>query len=218
MENHSREDENVLVEQAKTDPMAFGELYDRYYQKIFKYALNRTAEVRIAQDITSNTFYKAMTKLTSYKNQGIPFSAWLYKIASNEVVNHYRSKIRKIISLDFLFNEKHVEIANDYDVVLESIKEQAQVDQCELFKKVQQKLRKLPLIQQEIITLRYFEELQFNEISNITGKNINTVKSLLFRGLQKLNNLVSDLDIEFPRAEYDLQLNPVSHVVYVEES
>ncbi len=219
MENHTNADENLLIEQAKRDSLAFGELYDRYYAKILKYALYRTADVRVAQDITSDTFFKAMTKLKSFINQGVPFSAWLYRIASNEVVNYYRSKVRKLLSLDFLLKEKHFEVANNFDVVMESIEQQARVDQHELFKKVQLNLRKLPVIEQEIITLRFFEEMQFNEISKITGKNINTVKSILFRGIQKINQLMLDLDIEieFPRAEYDLQLNPINRVVYSED-
>lgn len=84
------EREEALVERAKCDPEAFGELYDRYYGRIFGYVLKRTASIDVAQDVTSEVFFKALKNLGRSRWRGVPFSAWLYRIASNEIANAFR--------------------------------------------------------------------------------------------------------------------------------
>src|SRR5271157_879005 len=88
--NMEIEQEKALVERAKTDPEAFGELYDENYAPIFNYLLRRTASISDAQDLTSEVFMKAFQNIGKFKWCGIPFSAWLYRIASHEIANKYR--------------------------------------------------------------------------------------------------------------------------------
>lgn len=96
--------EQKLVEAAKTDANAFGELYDFYYSKIFNYILRRTGDFELAQDITTAVFMKALDKIQGFTWRGLPFSAWLYRIASNEIADHFRGKPRTI-SLEVLMEE-----------------------------------------------------------------------------------------------------------------
>ena len=93
------EEEKTLVEEAKKNSQAFSILYEEYYSKIFGYILKRVSDVELAQDITSETFIKALEKIWSFKWRGISFSSWIYRIASNEIVNFYRKK-KVIISLE----------------------------------------------------------------------------------------------------------------------
>ena len=77
-------DEGDLVERAKTQPEAFGHLYDRYYSVVLNYLYRRTLDVALAEELTSNTFFKALRALGGYESRG-KFLAWLYRIAGNEI-------------------------------------------------------------------------------------------------------------------------------------
>lgn len=82
--------EKQLVERAKNDTEAFGELYDQYYSQIFGYILRRTASIGIAQDVTSEVFFKVLKNLGQFRWRGTPFSSWLYRIAAHEIANYFR--------------------------------------------------------------------------------------------------------------------------------
>ena len=86
------EAEQQCVLAAQQDPDAFGVLFDAYYSKILSYLVRRTGEAALAQDLTSETFIKAYTKLWQFRWRSISFSAWLYRIATNELRMHFRSK------------------------------------------------------------------------------------------------------------------------------
>jgi RNA polymerase sigma-70 factor (ECF subfamily) len=180
------EEEKHLIEAAKTDPLAFGRLYDAYYSRISNYLLHRLSHAAVAQDITSEVFFKAMTKLHTYTFRNLSFSSWLYKIANNEIKMYYRKKERKFFSLEFLFEQHHFEPPDSVDIEQELIAAEEALSRSQQFKKVQRQLLTLPLIYQEVLVLRFFEEKSLAEISEITGKNLNTVKSLLSRGKEKL--------------------------------
>src|SRR5256885_17148405 len=87
----SREDEQALVERAKRDPNAFGELYDRYLLQIYRFVYSRVRDQTIAEDVTSEVFMKALKSIGRYQDTGKPFSAWLYQIAVNSVADRYRA-------------------------------------------------------------------------------------------------------------------------------
>lgn len=173
------DEKKSLVELAKTDAAAFGALYDEYYRKIFGYALRRTANLQHAQDVTSEVFFKALKSINSFHWRKIPFSAWLYRIASNEVVNCFRrnSHYQTSLALDTKSNE-------DFSA-------RDALQRCDDFLLVQQCILKLPPKYQEVIALRYFEDKTIEDIAAILGKPENTVKSLLRRGLGKLREVVT---------------------------
>lgn len=178
--------EQKLVEQAKADANAFGELYDLYYAKIFNYVLRRTNDFELSQDITTDVFMKALKRIQYFTWRGVPFSAWLYRIASNEIANHFRGNHAKTVSLEFLMEEQGFEPVDDTDIEAELVAAQEEISRHRLFLAIQKQLRALPLKYQEVLSLRYFEQKSITEISHIIGKRPGTIKSLLSRGTKKL--------------------------------
>jgi RNA polymerase sigma factor (sigma-70 family) len=179
-------EEKELVRQAQKAPDAFAELYDNYYPKIFGYILRRTANLEAAQDLTSETFFKALQKLWQFRWRNISFSAWLYKIATNEINQYFRkAEYKKSISLEEL-REQGFEPISPQNPESELIEAQEKLEQHREFLAVQDKIVRLPAKYQEVIALRFFEQKQINEISEILGKKEGTVKALLHRAVEKL--------------------------------
>lgn len=172
-----------MVAKAKKDPEAFSLLYDEYYSRIFAYILKRVANVEVAQDITSETFLKALKNLWAFKWKGVPFSSWLYRIASNEIANFFRKK-KKIVPL-----ENIPELSANSNPFSEIIESQEKLEKHREFLVLHEKISQLSPKEQEIIHLRFFEKKKIKEICEITGKKEGTVKSLLHRSLEKLRKL-----------------------------
>ncbi|HWB39191.1 MAG TPA: sigma-70 family RNA polymerase sigma factor [Candidatus Saccharimonadales bacterium] len=182
----SLEEEQKLVERAKADPQEFGVVFDLYYPKIVSYVVHRVGDAAAGQDITSIVFFKAWHGLDKFEWRGLPFSAWLYRIASNEVNSYFRQKKYQPTSLDALFEETGFELPDEHDVASDRIAFEDALARHEDFVLVQALVLELPLKYQEVIALRFFEKQPVKDIAAITGKNINTVKSLLARGTAKL--------------------------------
>lgn len=187
--NNPAEDSGIeknLVEEAKSSPRAFGVLYDRNYSKIFGYTLKRTANIDLAQDITSEVFLKALKNMGKFEWSGVPFSAWLYRIASNEIANHFKQQARTQS-----LAEEVCLVYSQYSPSPEIELAQAgqELQQHKEFLALHELISKLPDKYQEVITLRFFEKKSINEIGEILGKKEGTVKSLLHRGLEKLRTL-----------------------------
>jgi RNA polymerase sigma-70 factor (ECF subfamily) len=179
-------EEKKLVRQARKSPDAFAQLYDQYYPKIFGYVLRRSANIEIAQDITSETFLKALGKLWQFQWRNVSFSSWLYKIATNEINQYFRkAEYKKSVSLEEL-QERGLELLSPHDPENELIEAQEKLKQHEDFLKIQAKVVRLPAKYQEVITLRFFEKKQIKEIAEILGKREGTIKSLLHRAVEKL--------------------------------
>lgn len=179
-------DEEDLIEQAQSDPAAFGRLYDAYYSSIFNYILRMTGDIELAQDITAETFYKAMKGLKRFEWRGLSFSAWLYKIATNEARSYFRKGTYKTASLDYLLEAEGLALDSGYDLEAEFIEVQDALNRYEEFLACRKKISELPFKYQEVIVLRFFEAKRIKEIGSILGKSEGTVKSLLHRGLERL--------------------------------
>lgn len=175
------EEEKKLIAKAKKDPEAFGRLYNEYYSRIFGYSLKRVANIDIAKDITSETFIKALKNIWKFRWKNISFSSWLYRVASNEIVNYYRGKHRKTIPFDEI-----AEPASNQNILEEVVEAEEELKKHEDFLEIQEKIIKMDIKYQEVITLRFFEKKQIKEIVEILGKKEGTIKSLLHRGLEKL--------------------------------
>ena len=180
------EQEQHLVERAGNDIEAFGELYDRYYSQIFGYVLRRTADIRTAQDITSDVFFKAMKNLGKFKWRGIPYSSWLFRIATHEIANNSRKSKHNLLSLEEFPDS--INISDNSSAEDEIIEAEAELKRHEEYLALHKNLSGLSVKYQEVITLRFFENKQIKEIGEILGKQEGTIKSLLHRGLKKLKN------------------------------
>jgi len=178
-------EEKETIKRAQKDPEVFAELYDQYYSKIFGYVLKRTANLEIAQDVVSETFFKALKKLWQFHWRNISFSSWLYKIATNEINQYFRKGKYKSASLDKL-KELGFELVSLHNPEIEIIEAQETLKKHQDFIVCQNKISQLDIKYQEVITLRFFEQKQIKEIGEVLGKSEGTIKSLLHRGLEKL--------------------------------
>ncbi len=174
--------EKELVEQAKTDPEAFGILYERYVNKIYTYIYYRTGNHHDAEDLTAKVFHQALSHIGRYKDKGHPFSAWLYRIAHNLVANWHRDqKKRRTVSLE--------------DVQLVSSKSSnpyhstAKNEETSL---LLQAINQLPPIRQQLLIMKFIDGLSNAEIGAILNRSEGAVKSLYHRTLVSLKAMLAD--------------------------
>jgi|DewCreStandDraft_4_1066084.scaffolds.fasta_scaffold02488_9 RNA polymerase sigma-70 factor (ECF subfamily) len=189
MSNDSYDKE--IIEKAKENNIFFGEIFDKYYNQILRYIVHRTGNIEVAKDIVAETFYKALNKLHTYHPTEAPFSSWLYKIASNEINCFFRKKKYEPVSLEEALKDINLQITSSVDIEKELIQAQEIIDNNKKYQLVKETLLKLPVNYQEVLVLRFIEDLKINEISRILGKNEGTVKSLISRGISKLKEILN---------------------------
>lgn len=193
------EHEEVVIERAKTDPEAFGRLYDTYYQPVFGFLLSRTHHPEVAQDLASETFFHALKSIHRYKPQGKPFKSWLFAIAMAQVGNYYRSRA-KYLSVTL---EEGPEVLADemYQPDVSLVATEDASEQRELITLMKRALKQLNQKQQNILTLRYFSHLTIAEIAAAMKMKEGTVKSHIHRALKKLQGLMAP-DVSAPEQTY----------------
>lgn len=178
------EEEADLVERARREPAAFGELYEIYYTPILNYLYRRTLSASVAEELTSNTFLKALRGLPAYRPRlGVRFRAWLYRIATNEAGMHWRALRARGVTRVLPDDNDLPRITFVWPEM--EAPETARAKQTQ-FALVHQALGQLAEIDRTVLTLRYFEGLAHEEIAAILDKPVGTVKSLVHRGLAKL--------------------------------
>ena len=171
-------DEKQLIEQAKTDRDAFGQLYEIYVKRIYNYVYYRTGNAADAEDLTAKIFVRAMQHIHRYEDKGVPFSAWLYRIAHNLVANWHRDNSRRqIISLDDVSNWRVHEDGPEFVAQLTEDKDALLVA-----------IRRLPADRQELLILKFVERLSNAEIGEIMGRSEGAIKSLYHRTLLSLKD------------------------------
>lgn len=189
MSDEQLQEQQKLIERAKRDPLAFGELYDAHYDLILNYITRRTGEITTARDITSDTFVKAFRSIHKFQWRGVPFSAWLYRIAGNEIRMYYRRQ-KPVLSLDDL-QDNGFEAVSDIDLQAELEEAQATLDRDADYRYAREIISQLPMRYQEVIALRFGENKKLAEIAVILGKKEGTVKSLLSRALAKIRTEIN---------------------------
>lgn len=178
--------EKKLVDQARKDPDKFGVLFDTHYQQIFDYSVRRVGDVAIAQDIASTTFYKAYKNLWQFKWRGVPFVAWLYRIASNEIKSYYRKSGNNLISIQDLEEESGFEVSGKENLEQELLDAELELEKHFDFLRIQKEIEKLDEKYQEVLHMKFFEKMKIKEMSLALNKKPGTIKSLVSRGLAKL--------------------------------
>jgi RNA polymerase sigma-70 factor (ECF subfamily) len=166
--------EAALVAAAKRDPAAFGKLYDRHVQALYRYVYSRIGSQSDAEDVTSQTFLAALEGLHRYHHRGY-FSTWLFSIARNKAADYFRRQ-KKQTPLDAT-----KEIMAGSDLLQDAI-------QAERVEALSGLIRALPEEEQELIRLRYVAELKFYEIAVIVGRNEEAVKKSVYRLLARLKD------------------------------
>ena len=178
-------DEVTLINLARTDPEAFGVLYERYVERIYNYVFFRVGSSGDAEDLTSKVFFKALKSIGSYKHMGLPFSAWLYRIAHNLVANYHRDRMRgREISIENLTlpdtgkhpaPEQKMQQNQENDFLLRIIND-------------------LSPQKKELVLLKFVQNLTNEEISYVFGKTEGAIKSLYHRTLLELRDRVKELE------------------------
>jgi len=171
-----------LIEMAQKNIDAFQHLFNKYYDTIFNYALRRTCNAQLADDVTATTFLKAMNQIKKFQWKGVSFSAWLYRIATNEIAQLYRKSKRTIP----LTSEVAARLSDDRSSDSSLLEAEALIARNEKFKQIHAALSRLKLKYQSVLTLRYFEDRSIKEIADILDLPENTVKTQLRRGLRLL--------------------------------
>jgi RNA polymerase sigma-70 factor (ECF subfamily) len=180
--NTKDQQEHKWILESQKDHKQFQHLFNKYYNPIFNYILRRTCNSYITKDITANTFFKALNNIQKFKWKGIPFSAWLYRIATNEIKQHYR-KTRRTVAL----TPEHTEnLKSTVSSDSELLKAEEAMQKNEQYQRIHTAVSSLQLKYQNAISLRYFENMSIKEIADILKLSENTVKTHIRRGLKKL--------------------------------
>ena len=176
------EDESALVERARTEPDAFGQLYERYVDRVYSYIYHRVGNVQDAEDLTARTFYRALEKLDTYEDRGLPFSAWLFRIAHNLVANWHRDHSRRqVFSLEKLWWRSHDGARPDEEV-------EAEAEREELWEAI----NRLPEERRNLLLYKLNTTLSNLEIGELMNKSESAIKSLYFRTLSALRKDLED--------------------------
>jgi RNA polymerase sigma-70 factor, ECF subfamily len=172
------ESERLLIEDAKRDPSRFAALYDGHFHRIYAYVSRRVGSRAEAEDITAETFHQALENLPKFEWRGVPFAAWLFRIASNAISDHYRREAK----------QKDLPPADppQEDDAIEDADRRAQV-----FRNV----AVLPADQRRVIQLRFAEEKSIREVAEALGRSEGAVKQLQFRALQTLRERMRDVHV-----------------------
>ena len=169
--------EAELVLRAREDPEAFGQLYELYVSQIYSYIYYRTGNHHDAEDLTARTFYQALRHIRHYQDRGLPFSAWLYRIAHNLVANWHRDHSRRqVIALD--------EIALTSPRPNPETRMESQDEQRLLMHLI----RHLTEERQQLLILKFVEQMSNREIADIMGRTEGAIKSLYHRTLLALRD------------------------------
>src|ERR1700761_8242258 len=146
-----------LIEQCRNDPAAFGQVFDYWYRPIFGYVMRRTGDYELSKDIAAETFLKALLKISSFQWRGVSLSAWIYRIATNELNQYYRSSKYKPQSLQQLLENPEMEkLLHQQDNEREII--ERELRDFKDYNRIREQLLKLDIKYQEVIALRYFEQ------------------------------------------------------------
>jgi RNA polymerase sigma-70 factor (ECF subfamily) len=173
--------ELTQIKKAQNDPREFAPIYNRYYNEIFIYISRRIDDYDMVADITSRTFTNCLSSLHKFKYMGVPFSAWLYKIAINEVRQFFRYK-KNFPRTVCLTEEDYAEIKQ------ETVDESAYEDAYDIIPKLLSQLNENEL---QCIELRFFEKKSFKEIGFMLGLSEVNAKVRTYRILKKLKTIAT---------------------------
>jgi RNA polymerase sigma-70 factor (ECF subfamily) len=181
---YSALEESRLIELARSDPEAFGELYRRNADRIYTYVFYRVGSTTDAEDLTARTFYQALGGIHRYIDRGMPFVAWLYRIAHNLVANHHRNRARwRETSLDQLEMRAPAPLAAGTRAVE---RPDRVVEATERQRALVSAIRRQPEERQRLLILKFTERLSNEEIGRLMGRTESSIKSLYFRTLRAL--------------------------------
>jgi RNA polymerase sigma-70 factor (ECF subfamily) len=162
-------DERLLVEAAQKDPARFGDVYELHFELVYAFVARRVRNREMTEDLTSEVFHKALANLKQFEWRGVPFGAWLLKIAANAIADQAKRSRHELI------------VDDPPEISTKPRMEQAQ-DLARMFRLVNE----LPDDQRNVLTMRFAEEKSIREAAQQLGKSEGAIKQLQFRGLENL--------------------------------
>ncbi len=175
----SQPNEKDLIIAAQSNPERFAHLYDHWYKPVFLFVFKRINDKETTADITSQVFLKALVNLKNYKFTGAPFSAWLFRIAINEVNMFYRK------------GSKNTTVPLDEDDLRKLTEEAGEEETEENYILLTEALNELPEEQTHLIELRFFDKNSFLDMAHILGLTEAGTKMKVYRVLEKLKNSIT---------------------------
>jgi RNA polymerase sigma-70 factor (ECF subfamily) len=174
-------DERLLIEAAQRDPARFAELYENNFERVYAYVVRRVGDRAETEDLTSEVFHHALSNLKRFEWRGIPFAAWLYRIAANLISDRWQRKSRE----DVADGPEQIESAAAKGVEFEEVERRAT-----LFRLVDA----LPAEQRRVVVLRFVEQKSIKEVAREIRKTEGAVKQLQFRALTSLRTRMEGAD------------------------
>jgi RNA polymerase sigma-70 factor (ECF subfamily) len=178
-------EDDVLRRASQGDYEAFGALYERYIDHIFNYVYYRTGNVHDAEDLTARVFQRAMDHIGNYTDRGVPFSAWLYRIAHNLVANWHRDHSRR----------QEIQLSDLPAAAPKGDHPESTLVRSQEQESLLRLIRQLPSERQTLLILKFVENLSNSEIGEIMGRSEGAVKSLYHRTLLALREQLGDQNI-----------------------
>jgi RNA polymerase sigma-70 factor, ECF subfamily len=173
-------EERLLIEAAQADLSKFDVLYELHFDRVYFFIANRVHDRAVAEDLTSEVFQKALSNLPNYQWRGTPFSAWLFRIGSNAIVDHFKRSNRE---------RQSDQLEPPFDPV-----DSSYLDCIERQVHFSRLVEQLPEIQRRVVCERFIEERSIREIARRLSKSQGAIKQLQFRALQTLRAQIGDRD------------------------
>ena len=174
-------DERLLIEAAQEDPARFAELYELHFERVYAYVVRRVGDRAETEDLTSEVFHHALSNLQRFEWRGIPFAAWLFRIAANLIFDRWQRKSRENIADE----PEQIESAPARNAEFEEVERKAT-----LFRLV----GSLPAEQRRVVVLRFVEQKSIKEVAREIRKTEGAVKQLQFRALSALRARMEGAD------------------------
>ena len=180
------EEQDILLSASQGNLEAFGVLYEKYVERIFNYVYYRTGNVHDAEDLTARVFYRALHHIHTYTDRGVPFSAWLYRIAHNLVANWHRDRSR----------HQEIPLSDAPTIHYKGEPPEVALMQTQERDALLRLIRQLPSERQHLLILKFLEHMSNAEIGKTMGRSEGAVKSLYHRTLLALRDELEDSDLE----------------------
>jgi len=164
-------DERLLIEAAQQDPARFADLYEINFERVYAYIVKRVQDRAESEDLTAEVFHQALANLKRFEWRGIPFAAWLFRIAANLISDRWQRSSREI---------------TDDDAVGSAQVSPAEIEEVERRATLYRLVETLPAEQKRVVLLRFIEQKSIKEVANAIRKTEGAVKQLQFRALSTL--------------------------------
>jgi RNA polymerase sigma-70 factor (ECF subfamily) len=174
-------DERLLIEAAQQDPARFAELYENNFERVYAYVVRRVGDRAETEDLTSEVFHHALANLKRFEWRGIPFAAWLYRIAANLISDRWQHKNREPLT-------------DEPDTIESAAATGAEFEEVERRATLFRLVDTLPAEQRRVVVLRFVEEKSIKEVAREIRKTEGAVKQLQFRALSSLRARMEGAD------------------------